>query len=245
MHKIIAVIPARYQSSRFPGKPIVDICGKPMIWWVFQNVKKVNYFTDIMIATDDERIAQKCREFDLSYVMTSSDHPTGTDRIAEVATTLYADYYVNVQGDEPLLSSGTIERALQPIFDNERFDAINCMCEIMDSSDIINSNVPKVVVNAKNRAIFLSRSAIPHPKKSRSKFYKQVCIYVFTKHALKKFSELPQGQIESVEDIEILRFIENGMIVRMVEVPDTTIAVDTPMDLELVRKIIIAKKGKR
>ena len=223
MRKIIAVIPARYKSSRFPGKPIVDICGKPMIWWVFQNVKKVKYFTDIMIATDDERIAKKCNEFDMSYMMTSSKHPTGTDRIAEVAEKIDADYYVNIQGDEPLLSHKIIEKALQPIFDNERFDAINCMCEITDSSDIINSTVPKVVVNAKNKAIFLSRSPIPHPKKRRSIFFKQVCVYVFANSALKKFSELPQGPIECVEDIEILRFIENHMVVRMVEVSDTII----------------------
>ena len=119
------------------------------------------------------------------------------------------------------------------------------MAEIKDDSDIINSTVPKVVVNAKNEAIFLSRSPIPYPKKNRLKFFKQVCIYVFTKNSLKQFSELPQGPIENAEDIEILRFIENRMLVRMVKVDDVPIAVDTPSDLELVRRIISERINKQ
>lgn len=238
MRKIIAVIPARYQSSRFPGKPLADINGKPMIWWVYENAKKVKYFQSVIIATDDDRIVKACEQYNMRYEMTSGKHSTGTDRVAEVADRIKASYYVNIQGDEPLLSRKTIEEALYPIFNKENFDAINCMTEIKDYTDVINSTVPKVIVNVDNHAIFLSRSPIPYPKKNRSRFFKQVCVYVFTSDSIKKFSELPRGRIECIEDIEILRFIENRMTVRMVEVEETPIAVDTPSDLEIVKRII-------
>jgi len=239
--KIICIIPARYKSSRFPGKPIADICGKPMIWWVYQQAEKVKRIDKVYIATDDNRIEKICKDFNMNVIMTSEKHRTGTDRVGEVARKIKADLYVNVQGDEPLIKSETIEKAILPF--EEKTDNIkvrNCMTEIKDMADLIDTSVPKVVVNKRNRAIFLSRLPIPYPKSRRGlKYYKQVCVYVFTPDALEKFCELSKkGPAEEAEDIELLRFIENDIDVEMVEVEQDTIGVDTPNDLEMARKII-------
>ena len=241
--KILGVIPARFKSSRFPGKPLADIHGKPMIAHVYENAMKVSQFDKVLVATDDERIASECTKHKMQFVMTSAEHKTGTDRVAEVAEKHAADFYVNIQGDEPLVSPDTIESAIQPVISSTDFDAINLMTEIRDSSDLVNSTVPKVVVNIKNEAIFFSRSPIPYPKNKRPKYYKQVCVYVFKRDALKRFVSLERGPIEQSEDIEMLRFLENRMTVRMVEVHEDSVAVDTVADLEIVRNILVNRKG--
>jgi len=236
--KILGVIPARFKSSRFPGKPLADIHGKPMILHVYENAMKVSHFNKVLIATDDERIASECTRHGMSFVMTSDEHKTGTDRVAEVAEKYAADFYVNIQGDEPLVSPDTIERAIQPAISNADFDAINLMTEIRDISDLVNSTIPKVVVNIRNEAIFFSRSPIPYPKNERPKYYKQVCVYVFKRDALRRFVSLARGPIEQAEDIEMLRFIEDRMTVKMVEVQEDSVAVDTAADLEVVKNIL-------
>ena len=236
--KILGVIPARFKSSRFPGKPLADIHGKPMILHVYENAMKVSHFNKVLIATDDERIASECTRHGMSFVMTSDEHKTGTDRVAEVAEKHAADFYVNIQGDEPLVSPDTIERAIQPAISNADFDAINLMTEIRDISDLVNSTIPKVVVNIRNEAIFFSRSPIPYPKNERPKYYKQVCVYVFKRDALRRFVSLARGPIEQSEDIEMLRFLEDRMTVKMVEVREDSVAVDTAADLEVVKNIL-------
>ena len=239
--KIICVIPARFKSSRFPGKAIADICGKPMIWWVYKQAKKVKKIDEVYIATDDKRIEKKCKELNMQVIMTSENHRTGTDRVGEVAKKIKADLYVNVQGDEPLIEPKTIEKAIIPFQDkNNSIKVVNCMTGIKEMADLIDASVPKVVVNKNNRAIFLSRLPIPYPKSRKGlKYYKQVCVYVFTPDALKNFCELKdKGPAEEAEDIELLRFIENDMEVRMVEVEQDTVGVDTPNDLEMARKLI-------
>lgn len=242
MKNILGIIPARFQSSRFPGKPLADIHGKPMIAYVYENAKQVSYFDDVLIATDDERIASECDRLGMSFVMTSTEHKTGTDRIAEVAQKYDANFYVNIQGDEPLVTCDTIVKALQPMLNEDDFDVINLMTEIKDISDLVNSTIPKVVVNARNEAVFFSRAPIPYPKNIRPKYYKQVCVYVFKKEALRRFATFEQGHIEQYEDIEMLRFIENRMIIKMVEVNEALVAVDTVADLELVRNILAKRK---
>ncbi len=242
--KIIGVIPARYKSSRFPGKPLADICGKPMIWWVYNNARKVTEFDKIYVATDDKKIESECRRLSLNVVMTSKEHATGSDRVSEVAKKIDADIYVNIQGDEPLAKTSTIEKVISPLKSiKEKIAVTNLMTEIKDMSDLIDSTVPKVVVNSKNEAVFFSRSPIPYPKKKgKTKYYKQVSIYGFKSDALSKFNILKRGPSELAEDIEILRFIENGIVVKMIEVDQDTIAVDTPSDLEAVRKILCNEK---
>lgn len=236
--KIIAVIPARYESSRFQGKPLAEICGKLMIERVYHQVKKVKEFDEVYVATDDERIFNSCMERNIQVVMTSNLHRTGTDRIGEVAEKIAADLYVNIQGDEPLIEPDTIRKAILPFIENPETDiqVTNLMTEINDPVDLINNTVPKVIASRDGRGVYLTRSAAPFPKGNIDvKYYKQVCVYCFTPSALKFYCDygkkFGKAKIEAIEDIEILRFIENGYRVQYVEVNSETIAVDTPNDL--------------
>ncbi len=241
--KIIGVIPARYQSSRFPGKPLVDICGKPMIWWVYQQCKKVEDFDEVYVATDDDKIYNACKELDVNVVMTSDKHRTGTDRIGEVARKIKADLIVNIQGDEPLLEPDTIKAAITPFYNNPDLQISNLMTKIDNPVDVVNCTVPKVITNKEGIGIYLSRAATPYPKGSLDySYYKQVCVYGFKLEALEFFCDYGvkygKAKIEAIEDIEILRFIENGYKVQYIEVDSDTVAVDTPNDLEKVRAIV-------
>ncbi len=238
--KIICIIPARFKSSRFPGKSLADIHGKPMIWWVYQQAMKVSIIDEVYIGTDDKRIRDVCEKLEMNVIMTSDKHRTGTDRVGEVAKKIKADLYVNVQGDEPLIKPKTIEKAISPFTTNKNIEVTNCMTVIKDMADLIDSSVPKVVVNKDNKAMFLSRLPIPYPKSRKGlKYYKQVCVYVFTPNALERFTQLSdKGPAEEAEDIELLRFIENAIDVHMVEVDQETVGVDTPNDLELAKKLI-------
>ena len=246
--KIIGIIPARYKSSRFPGKPLADILGKPMIVRVHENAAKVPYFDEVLIATDDDRIAETCRKFDIEPIMTREDHKTGTDRVAEVAEKRAADLYVNIQGDEPMLESEIISAAIKPFIENykENFMVTNLMAPITSLSELLSADVPKVVVNEKSDAVYLSRLPIPYPKETRDiVYYKQVCVYGFLPDSLEKFRTLNQGPSESAEGIELLRFIENGINVRMIKVSSDSMAVDTPSDLEKVRCVFSEKNEER
>lgn len=241
--KIIGVIPARYKSSRFPGKPLADICGKPMIWWVYQQCKKVEDFSEVYVATDDQQIFEKCKELEIEVLMTSDKHPTGTDRIGEVSRKIPSDLVVNIQGDEPLLEPETIRAAITPFYENPNLQVTNLMTKIKDPIDAVNFTVPKVITNKDGIGIYLTRSAAPYPKGSLDySYYKQVCVYGFKPEALQFFCEYGEkygkAKIEAVEDIEILRFIENGYKVQYIEVESDTVAVDTPNDLEKVRRIL-------
>lgn len=237
--KVIGVIPARYKSSRFPGKPLADICGKPMIWWVYNQAIKAEHIDEVYVATDDERIEQACKEHNIKVMMTSDEHKTGTDRIGEVARKLPADLYVNIQGDEPMIEPETISKAIYPFLENPGLQVTNLMTKIKDPVDVVNFTVPKVITNADGIGIYLTRSTAPYPKGSINyDYYKQVCVYGFTPQALEFYCSSPRGKIESIEDIEILRFIEAGYRVQYIEVDSDTVAVDTQNDLEKVRAIL-------
>jgi 3-deoxy-manno-octulosonate cytidylyltransferase (CMP-KDO synthetase) len=238
--KILGVIPARYQSSRFPGKPLVDVCGKLLLERVYLQAKKVMEFSDVYVATDDERIYSACRERDIKAVMTSPKHQTGTDRVGEVAEKTPADLYVNIQGDEPLIEPETIRAAITPFITadpatHNDVQVTNLMTRIKDPVDLINVTVPKVIASREGRGVYLTRSAAPFPKGNLdARYYKQVCVYGFTPKALQFFCNSPRGAIESIEDIEILRYIEAGIHVQFIEVVSQTIAVDSPNDLRRV-----------
>lgn len=239
--KIIAVIPARYESSRFQGKPLAEICGKLMIERVYLQAKQVKEFDEVYVATDDDRIMSACQERNIPCVMTSTSHRTGTDRIGEVAEKIPADLYVNIQGDEPLIEPSTIRAAIVPFIGNPNTDiqVTNLMTEIKDPVDLINFTVPKVLAAKDGRGVYLTRSAAPFPKGNIDvKYYKQVCVYGFTPEALRFYCDYGKkygkAKIESIEDIEILRFIESGYRVQYIEVDSETIAVDTPNDLKRV-----------
>lgn len=238
---IVCIIPARYKSSRFPGKPLCDINGKPMIWWVYEAAKHVEEFNEIYVATDDDKIYAACEQLSLKVIMTSETHPTGTDRVAEAAEKIGADLYVNIQGDEPMLEPQTINAAIKPFMSDpaEMPSVSNLMTPITKAAEVIDTGVPKVVVNEAVEAVFLSRLPIPYPKETREITYmKQVCVYGFRPDALKAFKILEQGPCELAEGIELLRFIEHGIKVQMVRVESDTMAVDTPADLKIVRRLM-------
>lgn len=244
--KIIGVIPARYQSSRFPGKPLADICGKPMIWWVYQQCMKVEDFDEVYVATDDDKIFNTCTELGVKVIMTSDTHRTGTDRIGEVARKIPADLIVNIQGDEPLLEPTTIKAAIEPFYHNPDLQISNLMAKITDPIDVVNCTVPKVITNKEGIGVYLTRATAPYPKGSLDyAYYKQVCVYGFKPEALQFYCDYGmtygKAKVEAVEDIEILRFIENGYKVQYIEVDSETVAVDTPNDLQKVRAIVQAK----
>ncbi len=214
-----------------------------MIWWVYNHCLMVDEFDEVYVATDDQKIYDYCKSEDMSVIMTSGSAMTGTDRVAEVAEHVSADIYVNVQGDEPLLEPKVIRSVLEPFIDHADCQVVNCMTKIADTVELINYTVPKVIVNRDNVGVYLTRSPAPFPKGSISYcHYKQVCVYAFTPAALSFFKQYGlkygKARVEEIEDIEILRFIENGYAVRFVEVNSKTIAVDTPNDLQKVNRVV-------
>lgn len=241
--KIVAIIPARYESSRFPGKPLALIDGKPMIYRVYNQCKKVKELDEVYVATDSELIYNECKKLGVDVIMTSNLHKTGTDRIGEVAEKIKADLYINAQGDEPLIEPDVIRQAIIPFYENSELQVSNLMTKIKDPIDVINNTIPKVIVNKENIGIYLTRAAAPYPKGILNySYYKQVCVYGFKPEALKFYcnygKEFGKARVEQIEDIEILRFIENGYKVQYVEVDSETIAVDTQNDLRRVNDYI-------
>lgn len=241
--KILGVIPSRYESSRLPGKPLKDICGRPMVWWVYNLAKRVTGLTDVVVATDDERISTKCAELGIPTIMTSKDCPTGTDRVAEVASKIYADIYITIQGDEPLLEPAVIQTLIDLIKNDPNVVCATLKTEYHNPVDVINQTTPKVVVDRNNDIMLFSRAPIPYPKASIDyKYFKPMGVYAFRPEILKLYVSLERGAIERIEDIELLRLLENGVKIRIKEVTSATIAVDTEKDLERVRKVIAQKE---
>jgi len=235
--KIVGIIPARYASTRFPGKPLADVCGKPMIWWVYQQVKKVIEINEVYVATDDSRIADTCNKYDIPIIMTSDQHKTSTERVNEVAGKISADIYVCINGDEPLISPEIIAAVIPNKM--EGFFAANLMSEVNDPVEVVDNTNIKVVTDSCGYALFMSRSPIPYPKANfKYKYHKHLGVLAYTKEALEYFANTPKGFNELAEDINELRFIENQKLLYMIKVVSDSVSVDTPKDLEYVRKII-------
>lgn len=233
--KIIGVIPSRYESSRFPGKPLTDICGKPMIYWVYRQVMKVEAFDEVYVATDDERIEAACRQYDMNVIMTANTHQTGTDRLGEVARKIEADFYVNIQGDEPMIEPETIKKVVDYKMAHPETEVINTITPIKEEREVTSNTCVKVVTNTNDDGIYLSRSPIPYPKKGQDITYmKHLGLYGLTRKALLFFAETERGKIEKIEDIEMLRFVENHINIKFVTVDSATIAVDRPEDVARV-----------
>lgn len=242
--KIIGVIPARYNSSRFPGKPLMDICGKPMIWWVYHQVKIVRGMNEVYVATDDERIMNTCCAHGINCVMTKSTHGTSTERVHEVAQKVKADFYVAINGDEPLISPLVIEKIIPKNEFVSDFYVANLMTEIKRPVEAIDPSNIKVVTSAEGKALFMSRSPIPYPKKTLAyKYYKHVGILLYNFQALDFFANTAPGYNEKIEDINELRFIEHNKPLKMICVESESLSVDTPRDLERVRMIMEERIG--
>ena len=232
---VIAVIPARFRSSRFPGKPLADICGKPMIWWVYQQAKKVGLLDRVVVATEDDRIKAVCESMNMDVIMTSEKHPTGTDRVAEVAQKLEGDLYINIQGDEPLVEPEAIRTIVDYCLKDEGTDVVNTMSAIDDEKVLHSDSVVKVAFNDRNEVIYLSRSIVPFNKGgSAVDYYRHMGMYGIRREALQFFAKTPRGRIERAEDIEMFRFIENGIRIKILPIKTSAIAVDRPEDIPLV-----------
>jgi 3-deoxy-manno-octulosonate cytidylyltransferase (CMP-KDO synthetase) len=237
MKDYLLVIPARYESSRLPGKPLIDLKGKSMILRTYEKCVEVVPKEKIFVATDDERIYDHCIINSMNVLMTSSECLTGTDRVAEVARIIPAEYYINVQGDEPLFNPNDILKVLSCLKDNKG-KIINGYCSINNKEDFFSTSIPKVVFRPDGRLLYMSRSPIPGSKNGEFvNGNRQVCVYAFPQKALEEFSsQTTKTFLENQEDIEIIRFLELGYEIFMIELSDDSIAVDNPHDVDKVLK---------
>lgn len=244
--KIVAVIPARYQSSRFPGKPLIDINGKPMIWWVYNEAKKVEDFDDVIVATESEMVKKECEKFGMKCMITSDTHPTGTDRVAEVAQKVSADIYCIIMGDEPMIRAEDERILISKIKDNAEADAIMLTETFSDPVDVVNMTTIKLAINDDGYLIFMSRMPIPYPKEALGyPYYKNVGCYAIRKDTLDFYLRTKQGACERAEGIELLRLLENHKKVMTYTVNSKSMAVDTPKDLERVKEFLTSGKENR
>lgn len=239
--KILGVIPARYASTRFPGKPLVEINGKSMIRRVYEQALKAGSLAQVVVATDDERIAEAVRDFGGAYVITAETHQSGTDRCAEVAAVLPEfDAVINIQGDEPYIDPRQID-LLASCFEDQEVQLATLIKEIDTEAELFNHNIPKVLINTSGEAICFSRQTIPYLRNipaedwlGAHQFYKHIGIYGYTRHALLEITKLPPSTLELAESLEQLRWIEHNYKIRTKVTDIETIAIDTPEDLERI-----------
>ena len=237
MRDFVVVIPARLNSGRLGRKPLADICGKPMILHTYERALEATSKNNIFIATDSDEIMEACHHRGANCVMTSKNCLTGTDRIAEFSRKVKAKVYVNLQGDEPIMDSANICKMIEAGVQEPEM-IINGWAYIHKKKEYVSRTIPKVVIKENGDLMYMSRSPIPGNKSNEFVgAKKQICVYSFPLKALHFLSEHPQkSPVEEIEDIEILRFLEMGWRIRMIELSGNSIAVDTPKDLESVRK---------
>jgi 3-deoxy-manno-octulosonate cytidylyltransferase (CMP-KDO synthetase) len=240
---ILGVIPARYASVRFPGKSLAVIDGKPMIQHVWERATQSRYLTEVVIATDDERIAAATRGFGAPVRMTRADHASGTDRAAEVASSSTASIIVNIQGDEPLIDPGAIDTAILALLDEPGCEMATLKRKISNPAEITNPNVVKVVTARNGDALYFSRHPIPFDRGEEGEWWKHIGLYVYRRALLLGYSALPVGPLERAERLEQLRALENGIPIRVAETEYDTIGVDTPADLEAVLALFSLSPG--
>ena len=238
--KVCVVIPARYQSSRFPGKPLQQLLGEPMIGHVARVATNVVGRDNVFVATENNEIRKVCKELNLNVIMTSDQCLTGTDRVAEASVELDYDFIVNIQGDEPLIKTRDIQKAIDAKIKNKN-KVVNCFTSVYEN-EARSANTIKMVLKENSDLMYASRSPIPGTKTGvGDDLHKQVCIYVFTKDELELYSGRDKAPVEWYEDIEILRFIEMNYPVHMVKVSSSSHAVDTPEDVKIVEELMNAQ----
>ncbi|HUY86503.1 MAG TPA: 3-deoxy-manno-octulosonate cytidylyltransferase [Acidimicrobiales bacterium] len=247
--RIVGVIPARYMSSRLEGKPLKDILGKPMIQHVFERVRMSKRLTDVIVATDDERVRKSVEGFGGKVVMTSAQHNSGTDRVAEAVANLDVDIVVNIQGDEPMVDPTLIDECISPFSSKNHVQIATVIQRLSDESTYSDPAVVKVVRDLSGRALYFSRSLIPFPRARISEFavYEHIGIYAYTKDCLLRFSKLAPATLEMIEQLEQLRALEHGIPIHVVETLRhfESVSVDTAADLEKVRQIMAASQKER
>ncbi len=246
--EIIGVIPSRYASVRFPGKPLADIAGKPMIQRVYEQAKSCERLSEVIVATDDERIKDCVQSFGGSIEMTSENHSNGTERCAEVATRNVADYYVNIQGDEPFIKPEQIDSLINILDGTTELGTL--VRQISDHDQLDNPNTMKVILNSKKEALYFSRTCIPYvrdfPKNEwldQHIFYKHIGIYAYRKDILKQIVTLPVSQLEHAESLEQLRWLENGYKIKIAKTDIETTGIDSPEDIDRALRFEGIKQG--
>jgi 3-deoxy-manno-octulosonate cytidylyltransferase (CMP-KDO synthetase) len=250
--KVIAVIPARWASSRFPGKPLALIKGKPMIQWVFEQTCKAECVSEVIVATDDTRILDVVKGFGGTAVMTSPDHESGTDRIAEVVRDRECEVVVNVQGDEPLIHPENINRIVRPLLEGASESTVTLRILIKTQDELMDRNITKVVVDNSNSALYFSKAPIPWDRDGwgstpnspfdplKSFWYKHIGLYAYRKSFLMEYGGLPESALEKLEKLEQLRILESGFKIKVIETDIDSIGVDCEADLVLIEKRLAA-----
>ncbi len=240
--KVVVVIPARYGSIRLPGKPLVLLGGKPMIQRVYERAKVAQRVNRVIVATDDDRIVKAVQDFGGEARMTRVDHRTGTERVAEVAAHESGDVFVNVQGDEPLLDPAAVDTAVAALLEEPPAAIATVATPIKIPGDIMDPNVCKVVLDFDENALYFSRAPVPWVRDTGSKVQarhlKHLGLYVFQRDALLEYPTLPQGDLERVEQLEQLRWLENGWKIRVAEVEHDAVSIDVPEDVARVEKLL-------
>ncbi|WP_226677968.1 3-deoxy-manno-octulosonate cytidylyltransferase [Mesobacillus jeotgali] len=235
--RIVGVIPSRGGSTRFYNKPLANIHGKPMVWWVYHHAKEVECFEEVYIATDSEEIKEVCESFGAKVVMTSKDHDTATDRLYEVSQQIDADLYVMINGDEPAIGAKDIVKCIPDNLNSEEFYVSNLMTDFTDPVEVIDTSNLKIVTNKDGICLFISRNPIPYPKGGMNYSYQKfVGVGAFTKNALHYYHDTPRGPIEKIEENDSFRFIENRKDIYYINAHCKTISVDTPKDIEKVEQ---------
>lgn len=259
--KAVAIIPARFASTRLPGKPLLEIAGKPMICWVVERVLEARSISAVIVATDDARVRDAVRAAGHDAVLTRGDHASGTDRLAEVAESLGdAEIIVNVQGDEPLISAATIDLAVAALSADDNCEIATTWEAIDSAADVLSPDVVKVVIDEHERAVYFSRAPIPYPREAvrrngsiadalrndpglLSTFRKHTGLYAYRRNFLLQFSGWPQSTLERAESLEQLRALEHGVRIKVIEASAPSIGVDTLADLDRVRVLLAAHVG--
>jgi len=244
-NRILGVIPARFASSRFPGKALTIIAGKTMLQHVFERASQSRYLSEVTIATDDDRIRDAARKFGAPVTMTRPDHPSGTDRVAEAASSDRAELIVNIQGDEPLIDPLAIDAAVLSLLDDPEVLMATLKKRIEVPDEVANPNVVKVVTDLSGRAIYFSRHPIPFIRSegltsTPMTRYKHIGLYVYRREMLLRYPDLPVGPLEKAECLEQLRALENGYAIRVAETEYDSRGVDTPEDLQRISKLFEA-----
>jgi 3-deoxy-manno-octulosonate cytidylyltransferase (CMP-KDO synthetase) len=238
----VVVIPARYASARLPGKPLVSLAGKPMVQRVYERAKQAQTVHRVIVATDDQRIVDAVRAFGGEARMTRPDHRTGTERIAEVAAHEPGDVFVNVQGDEPLIDPLAIDTAVGALLEEPVAQIATVATPIRHAGDIMDPNVVKTVLDFEGNGLYFSRAPVPWVRDTQQKvhvkYWKHLGLYVFQRDALLEYPTLPQGELEKVEQLEQLRWLENGWKIRVAEVQHDAVSVDVPEDVARVEKLL-------
>jgi 3-deoxy-manno-octulosonate cytidylyltransferase (CMP-KDO synthetase) len=244
--RILGVIPARFASSRFPGKALALLAEKPMVQHVYERAMMTRYLRHVLVATDDDRIAATVRKFGGDVRMTRDDHPSGTDRVAEIASAENADLYVNIQGDEPLIDPEAIDAAVLSVLGDEQVSMGTLKKQIIDPDEVNNPNVVKVITALNGDAIYFSRTALPYYRDNLpapGPYYKHIGLYVYRRDFLLHYPDLSIGPLETAERLEQLRALESGYRIRVVETEYESLGVDTPEDLERVNELFSNAAG--